>query len=1221
MRATALTLAAATVIANAADYLRTGWYSDEAALAPDTVGGNDFGQLFSTPLNGQIYAQPLVSGGTVFVVTETDNVYALNANTGAIQASLTLPGTPFNPADVSCSDILPAIGITGTPIIDSSTNTAYFFAKTYASGASGPAVWNAHAVNVNTLQERAGFPVAVEGAAANDSTSVFNAAYQHQRTGLLLLNGVIYAGFGSHCDQGPYRGWIAAVTTSGQLQTLWTTEVGTANVQGGIWGGGGGLVSDGSGQILFATGNGSSTLTPSPGTEVPSALAEAVVRLTVQANGSLSPTDYFMPQEAEYLNNNDVDLGSGGPLALPDSFGTTTVPHLLVEVGKEGYLYLLNREQLGGFDQGPAGGDAVVERLGPNGGLWGKPSAWPGDGGYVYYQTNAGPLRAYVAGVDGMGNPSLSLAGSTSDNFGYTSGSVVVTSNGSTSGTALIWTEYSTGASGAGAQLRAYDAVPLDGTMNLRFSAPIGNASKFAMPGVAGGRVYVGTRDGNVIAFGSPTTAPLSTGPLSFGTVVIGQSATQPITLTATSPVTITAFSTTDPEFAVGATTPPLPATLNAGDTLTTSVTFAPASAGLHEASFDAATSAGAQPFEMTGTGETEQATLAVTPSTLSLGATTVGQALEGSITIENQGAQSLTISSVALPGGPFGVTGLPTAGTILSAGQAITATATFAPTGTGTFAGTLSLATSAGNASVALSGSAATAGDFVIAPVHTAAGNVAVGGSALASFTLTNTGASVVTVTKSKAPANAAFTVVANIPEGTQVDPGATVTATVRFTPTAVGFVQDTWVINADDNGGLRSVAIDGNGVQGIPAPPAGGWTINGNASLSGSTLTLTPPASSQHGSAFWPTAVPSQSLTINFDATIGGGSGADGLALALASPSAGATASSLGASGGGLGFSGIPGIAVALDTYQNSVNPSANFVGITNGAASAVDLLNWLATSTSVPSLRGAPHHVTVTALQGLMTVAIDGVTYLSTFVTLPANVLVGFTGGTGGLTDSHAVSNVSISTNPISDAAGSWQVNGTATTTSNGFQLTDTGAGEAGSVFWSDALSSNAITAEFDLSIGSGSGADGLTFAFANPASGAGAVGASGGGLGFSGIGGIAVAFDTYQNSVNPSANFVGITNGPASAADSHELAGDRHEHPRASRDIAPHRRQPPGRGALGEHRRCRCGHGSGDDTSRGPRRLHRRYRRADGHPRRLQYSNHRDTVALATHTSAR
>jgi hypothetical protein len=1130
-----LTIAAATVITNAADNLRTGWYPDQAALAPDTVAGSNFGQLFSTALNGQIYAQPLVSGGTVFVVTETDNVYALDASTGAIQASLTLPGTPFNPADVGCSDILPAIGITGTPVIDSSTNTAYFFAKTYASGSSGPAVWSAHALDVNTLQERTGFPVAVVGAAANDPTSVFEAAHQHQRTGVLLMNGVLYAGFGSHCDAPPYRGWVAAVTTTGQLKTLWTSEVGAASSEGGIWGGGAGLVSDGAGQILFATGNGTSSLTPAPGNQVPGALAEAVVRLSVQADGSLLPADYFMAEDADYLNSKDIDLGSGGPLALPDSFGTTSVPHLLVEVGKEGYLYLLDRDRLGGFRQGPGGTDLVVERLGPNGGLWGKPSAWPGDGGYVYYQTNGGPLRAYAAGVDGIGNPSLSLAGATTDTFGYTSGSVVVTSNGTTSGTALVWVEYTTGPSGANAELRAYDAVPLGETMNLRFRAPLGHSSKFAMPGVAGGRVYVGTRDGNVIAFGSPTSAPLQTGPLAFGTVVIGQSATLPFTLTASSPVTITALSTTDPEFTVGPTVPALPAILNVGDTLTTSVTFAPATAGLHEASFDAATSVGTQPFQMTGTAETAQASLAVTPGTLSLGATTIGQTLEASVTIQNQGAQPLTINAISPPAPPFTVSGLPGAGAVLGAGQSVTATVTFTPAGIGSFNGTLSLATSAGNASVALSGSAAAAGDLVIAPAHASAGNVTVNGSALASFTLINAGATVITVTKSKAPANAAFKVVSDIPEGTQIVPGGAATATVRFSPTTVGFVQDAWVLNADDSGGVRSVAIDGNGVAGIPAPSAGGWTLNGNSSLSGSTLVLTTAAGGQRGSAFWPTAVSSQNLTINFDAAIDSGNGADGLTLTFASPSGGAAPTSLGAGGGGLGFSGIPGIAVALDTYKNAVNPSANFVGISDGAGSAADVLHWIATATNVPPLRGVTRHVTATLAGGLLTVAIDGVTYLSSVVTLPPSVLVGFTGGCGGLTDRHAVSNVSISTAPITNASAKWQINGSAIATATGFQLTDTGQSEAGSVFWTDALASSAITVELDSSIGSGSGADGLTIAFANPAAGAGALGVPGGGLGFSGISGVAVALDTWKNAVNPSANFIGITTGPANGQD--------------------------------------------------------------------------------------
>jgi hypothetical protein len=537
----------------------------------------------------------------------------------------------------------------------------------------------------------------------------------------------------------------------------------------------------------------------------------------------------------------------------------------------------------------------------------------------------------------------------------------------------------------------------------------------------------------------------------------------------------------------------------------------------------------------MTGTGQNAQPTLVVTPGSVSFGATTVGQTLTASVSFANDGAQPLTVSSITPPSPPFVASGLPAAGSTISAGQSITATVTFTPTGTGAFGGSLSIATNGGNATVSLSGSAAAAGHLVIAPDHVSAGNVTVGGSALASFTVTNTGASTVTISKSKAPANAAFAVVSDIPEGSTVAPGATVTATLRFTPSAVGLVSDAWTLNADDGGGLREIGVDGNGVQGIPAPTAGGWKLNGSAKLSTSMLVLTPAKGNQHGSAFWPTQLGSQHLTVNFDATIDTGTGADGLTLTFADPSQGATPSSLGGTGGSLGFTGIPGVAVALDTYKNSANPSANFVGVTAGPNAQTGMLAWLATSTNIPTLRNATHHVTVTVDQGVLTVAIDGADVISTLVSLPSNVLVGFTAGTGGLNDRHAVSNVSISADPMTDTAGTWQVNGNATTTSNGFQLTDTGAGEAGSVFWSEALPSSAIVAEFDATLENGSGADGLTLTFANPSAGAGALGRAGGGLGFSGIPGVAVAFDTYQNSVNPSANFAGISDGSPSNSD--------------------------------------------------------------------------------------
>jgi hypothetical protein len=221
--------------------------------------------------------------------------------------------------------------------------------------------------------------------------------------------------------------------------------------------------------------------------------------------------------------------------------------------------------------------------------------------------------------------------------------------------------------------------------------------------------------------------------------------------------------------------------------------------------------------------------------------------------------------------------------------------------------------------------------------------------------------------------------------------------------------------VINADDDQGLRQVPITGEGVTGIPAPSGGGWKLNGAAKLNGTTLVLTPATKSAIGAAFWPTPVAAEGLDINYDALIDSGSGADGLTLTLADPARGAAATSIGAGGGGLGFSGVPGIAVALDTYRNAVNPSNNFIGISDGAGSTADRLHWLSTSTNVPPLRTAPRHVRATFTHGVLAVSVDGVSVLGTNVTLPGSVLVGFTGACGGLYDRHAVTNVSISASP--------------------------------------------------------------------------------------------------------------------------------------------------------------------------------------------------------------
>jgi hypothetical protein len=210
-----------------------------------------------------------------------------------------------------------------------------------------------------------------------------------------------------------------------------------------------------------------------------------------------------------------------------------------------------------------------------------------------------------------------------------------------------------------------------------------------------------------------------------------------------------------------------------------------------------------------------------------------------------------------------------------------------------------------------------------------------------------------------------------------------------------------------------LKTIALSGVGVAGAPALAGGGFVASGAAAISGDEAVLTTAAATVAGSVFWPDAFAAEGLTISFDAAMSGGSGADGMALVLADPAQGATAHSLGATGGGLGYSGIPGIAVGLDTFQNASDPSNNFVGIATGAHG--DAITWAATTSFVPDLRAAVRHVTVTLRGGTVTVFVDGLPVLSRAVAVPSRVLVGLTAATGGFTDRHAVSNLSITGSP--------------------------------------------------------------------------------------------------------------------------------------------------------------------------------------------------------------
>jgi hypothetical protein len=500
----------------------------------------------------------------VLVATENNKIYGLDPGTGAAKWSTSLVGTAWKAGDIGCNDLTPNIGVTATPVVDPATNTAYMTHKAYASGSSGTVRYYMDAINLANGQEREGFPVQLQGSAQNQPGQTFNPTSQLQRPGLLLMGGVVYAAFGSDCDFNTWQGWVFGVSTAGQIKARWVA-VPSGN-GAGIWQSGAGIFSDGPGSLMVSTGNTGAPTSATPGKTPPNTFGESIVHLAVQPNGELKPIDFFAPFDAQALDQNDADFASGGITGLNDEyFGTPSARHLAVAVGKDGYVYLLNREDLGGYLQGPGNGDKVVQRIGPNGGVWSRPGVWPGNGGWVYIPTasagnsaggSSGFLRVYQYGVNGAGMPTLSLQATSSDSWGFGTGAPVITSEGTTSGSALVWTEWMPNGTGSGAQLRAYDPVPVNGKPVLRWSAAIGTGSKFATPGVGANKLFVGNREGKVFGFGSPVTPPLSGPSTSFPTTTIGQPSEKTITLTANTPLTVSSVSTGNAEFLVGTTRP-----------------------------------------------------------------------------------------------------------------------------------------------------------------------------------------------------------------------------------------------------------------------------------------------------------------------------------------------------------------------------------------------------------------------------------------------------------------------------------------------------------------------------------------------------------------------------------------------------------------------------------------------------------------------------------------
>ena len=819
--------------------LRTGWDRHEPGLSPAAVASSQFGQVFSTPVNGQVYAQPLVIGSTVIVATENDWVYGLNASTGVVEWSRSL-GTPWTIPN--CSDLTPNIGITSAPVYDRSTGSVYVMALHKGTSLS----WHLFGLNVQTGAIT--LNRTVSGHPSNDSGITFNAQVEGQRAGLLLLNGWVYASFASHCDHSPWTGFVAGVNVAGQKKsTLWTDESGVTYDKAGIWQGGGGLMSDGPGRIFITSGNGISPAA-GPGDAPPGQLAESVTRLAQHPNGTLTAQDFFSPANAPTLDNGDLDFGSGGPVGFP--VGTTADPDILAQAGKTGNIFLLNRLGLGGREQGPGGTDDDLFQSQAYGGQWGHPAVFeqstsplpPSSSGlsdYLYYLGRNDYLRAFQVSTDSTGQPALTDVANSPFTLAYTSGSPVVTSNGTDPSSAVVWVVDSSGMSGTGASLLAFDAVPQPapgGGLQLQELAeePIGTAGQFTIAATSNGMVYVGTRDGHVLGFGVSPGAVLRRGPAAdFGRTAVGSAATRTVTATAARTVTVTGVSAStvaapDP-FTAGRVTETFPGTpghvpvsfpvtLHRGDTLHVPARFAPAAPGGSSGLLSFATAGRAGSASVPLIADGTRAGLYATVSRLALrlslndgtqvGPVPVGQPVYAVTTIVNGGTAAQRIARVSAPGTPFAVRALPRPGTVLRPGQSVTVQVGYTPRRVVSSKAALIIAGSSGTtARVSLSGAAQPARSKFTAPPRIGFGDVRTGHTATRFIHIVNAGNETATVTGTRLAGP--FRAPDRVEDGLPVNGGYDLRIPVTFRPARAGPVTGSYRFSWNDQAGTHTLTV----------------------------------------------------------------------------------------------------------------------------------------------------------------------------------------------------------------------------------------------------------------------------------------------------------------------------------------------------------------------------------------------------------------------------
>jgi hypothetical protein len=497
------------------DHARTGQNLEETTLTLANVNSSTFGKLFFAPLDGRVDAQPLYVAGVpipnqgthnvLIVVTEHDSAYALDADSGATLWHRTLLKAGETASDDrGCGQVSPEIGITSTPAIAIEKGPTgaivggAIYAVAMSKDGSGNYHQRLHALGLAAGKELFGGPVDIQakflGSGDNSSGGyvVFDPAQYKARAGLLLLNGVVYIGWASHCDFRPYTGWIMGYNSS--LLAPRVLNVTPNGSEGAIWGSGAGLAADFSGNIYFLDANGSfDTTLNTQGFPVNGDFGNALLKLST-ANNQLAVADYFAMYNTVSESNVDEDLGSGGALVLPEQTDAAgKMWRLVIGAGKDANIYLANRENMGKFN--PANNSNLYQEL--SGALGGSVFSMPAYyNGAVYFGAVGDSIREFQFTHARLSSTSASM---TPNQFAYPGATPSISANGSTNG--ILWAVENSST----AVLHAYSAANLAQELYNSNQAGtrdhFGAGNKFMTPTIVNGKVYVGTPNG-VAAFG-----------------------------------------------------------------------------------------------------------------------------------------------------------------------------------------------------------------------------------------------------------------------------------------------------------------------------------------------------------------------------------------------------------------------------------------------------------------------------------------------------------------------------------------------------------------------------------------------------------------------------------------------------------------------------------------------------------------------------------------------